>query len=192
VSPPRSISAAAESGDDLLMRQVKAGSVAAFEEFYEHYRDRAYRVARSVCHDQGHAEDAVQEAFLSIWRSRATYKPQRGTFAAWLLTAVRCRAIDVVRREQKHARRRAGAHTLDACPTPTGPPDQIAHEDASHLRALLTRLPDAQQEVIALAFYGELTHIEIAAALQLPAGTIKGRMRLGLKKLRADIENEAA
>lgn len=60
------------------------------------------------------------------------------------------------------------------------------------MRALLNRLPDAQQEVIALAFYGELTHIEIAAALQLPAGTIKGRMRLGLKKLRADIENEAA
>ena len=192
MSPPRSTSAAVESGDDLLMTQVKAGSVAAFEEFYEHYRDRAYRVARSVCHDQGHAEDAVQEAFLSIWRSRATYKPQRGTFAAWLLTAVRCRAIDVVRREQKHARRQADAHTLDARPTPAGPPDQIAREDADRLRALLTRLPDAQQEVIALAFYGELTHTEIAAALQLPAGTIKGRMRLGLQKLRADIENEAA
>jgi RNA polymerase sigma factor (sigma-70 family) len=97
--------------DDLLMSQVKGGSVDAFVELYDRYSARAYRVARSICHDQGHAEDAIQEAFLSIWKSRTAYQPQRGTVAAWLLTTVRYRAIDITRRDHKHASRRAGEHT---------------------------------------------------------------------------------
>jgi RNA polymerase sigma-70 factor (ECF subfamily) len=161
--------------DDLLMSQVKGGSVEAFEELYERYGVRAYRVARSICHDQGRAEDAVQEAFLSIWKSRTAYQPQRGSVAAWLLTTVRYRAIDVARRDHKHASRRAGQHALAAHPTPGALADQVANRDqADRLRALLTRLSDVQREVITLAFYGELTHPEIATALRLPAGTVKG------------------
>jgi RNA polymerase sigma-70 factor, ECF subfamily len=179
--------------DDLLMSQVKGGSVDAFAALYDRYSARAYRVARSICHDQGHAEDALQEAFLSIWRSRAAYQPQRGTVAAWLLTTVRYRAIDVARRDQKHASRRAAEHTLAMHPTPGALADQVANRDAADgLRALLSSLPDAQCEVITLAFYGELTHTEIATALDLPPGTVKGRMRLGLQKLRTNIEKDAA
>jgi RNA polymerase sigma-70 factor, ECF subfamily len=179
--------------DDLLMSQVKGGSVEAFEELYDRYNARAYRVAWSVCHDQGHTEDAVQEAFLSIWKTRMAYQSQRGTVAAWLLTAVRYRAIDVVRRDHKHSSRQAGEHMLAMHPTPGTLADQVANRgEAERLRALLTRLPEAQREVITLAFYGELTHTEIATALELPAGTVKGRMRLGLHKLRASIEKEVA
>jgi RNA polymerase sigma-70 factor, ECF subfamily len=178
--------------DDLLMSQVQGGSGEAFEELYDRYGVRAYRVARSICHDQGHAEDAVQEAFLSIWKSRTAYQAQRGTVAAWLLTTVRYRAIDVARRDHKHAGRQAVAHIL-AYPAPGTLDDQVANRDeADRLRALLNRLPDTQREVVTLAFYGELTHAEIATALDLPAGTVKGRMRLGLQKLRTNIEKDAA
>lgn len=174
--------------DDALMERMQADSVDAFEELYDRYGDRAFRVARSICFDAGRAEEAVQEAFLSFWRSRSSYRSQRGTVAAWLLSVVRHRAIDEQRRNGKHAARRAGDEQLDDHPAG----DDVAHEvveraDARRLHALLARLPDAQQEVITLAFYGRLTHTEIAEQLGLAPGTVKGRMRLGLNKLRNDI-----
>jgi RNA polymerase sigma-70 factor (ECF subfamily) len=179
--------------DDLLMAQVKRGSVEAFDELYDRYGGRAYRVALSICGDQGRTEDAVQEAFLSIWNSRTAYQSERGTVAAWLLTTVRDRAIVVARRDHTHAGRRAAEYTLAAHPTPEALTDQVANRDeADRLRTLLTRLPEAQREVITLAFYGELTHTEIAATLGLPTGTVKGRMHLGLHKLRTYIARDAA
>jgi RNA polymerase sigma-70 factor, ECF subfamily len=189
VSPSAMTTDRAVTEDYRLMVQVNAGSVDAFGELYDRYCCRAYRVAWSVCHDEGRAEDAVHEAFISIWKNRACYVSQRGTVAAWLLTAVRYRAIDVARREGRHAGRLTGAHTLDAHSTPGDTADDVvAREDARSLQNLLAELPDAQREVITLAYYGELTHTEIAKALGVPAGTVKGRMRLGLQKLRAGIE----
>ena len=173
------------------MAQMKAGSVDAFGELYDRYCARAYRVAWSICHDESCTEDSVQEAFTSIWKSRANYLPRRGTVAAWLLTVVRYRAIDVARRDYKHSARRAGEHTLDAHPAGGNIDEQaVARDEAHRLRYLLTQLPDAQREVITLAFFGELSHTEIATALDLSPGTVKGRMRLGLHKLRAGIEKD--
>jgi DNA-directed RNA polymerase specialized sigma24 family protein len=85
-----------------LMTQVSAASVDAFAELYDRYCDRAYRLAFSVCRDDGRAQDAVQDAFLSVWRSRSSYRPDQGTVAAWLLTIVRHRAIDLTRRNAHH------------------------------------------------------------------------------------------
>lgn len=179
--------------DDRLMAQMKAGSVDAFGELYDRYCARAHRVAWSICHDEDCTEDSVQEAFTSIWKGRANYLPHRGTVAAWLLTVVRYRAIDVARRDHKHSARRAGEHTLDAHPAPGNIAEEtIAREDTRGLQDLLAQLPDAQREVITLAYYGELTHTKIATALELPPGTVKGRMRLGLQKLRASIEKDVA
>jgi RNA polymerase sigma-70 factor, ECF subfamily len=179
--------------DDLLMSQVKDGSVDAFEELYDRYCDRTYRVAWSICHDQGLAQDAIQEAFLSIWKNRTAYQPQRGTVATWLFTIVRYRALDVARRDHKHASRRAGEHTLPAHLTSGKLAEQVtSRKEAHRLQTLLTRLPDAQREVITLAFYGQLTHTEIATVLGLPEGTIKGRIRLGLHELRQAIDQVAA
>jgi RNA polymerase sigma-70 factor (ECF subfamily) len=179
--------------DDRLMAQMKAGSVDAFGELYDRYCARAHRVAWSICHDEDCTEDSVQEAFTSIWKGRANYLPHRGTVAAWLLTVVRYRAIDVARRHHKHSARRAGEHTLDAHSAPRNIADEaVAREDARGLLDLLAQLPDAQREVITLAYYGELTHTEIATTLGLPTGTVKGRMRLGLNKLRTAIEKEVA
>lgn len=175
------------------MRQIESGSAHAFEELYDRYRARAYRVARSVCRDDARAEDAVQEAFASIWRGRAPYRPSRGTVAAWLSSVVRYRAIDLARRNGTHTTHRAGEEVIQSCRAPDDVAGQaVAREDADRLHALLEGLPDAQREVITLAYYGELTHTEIATALGLPTGTVKGRMRLGLGKLRAGIEKQVA
>ena len=179
--------------DELLMAQVQTGSIGAFEELFERYRGRAYRVAWSVCHEEGRAEDAVQEAFVGLWGARAKYLPQRGSVAAWLLTAVRYRAIDVSRRDRKHSDRRVPERRIDLHVATDDVAEQaVAREEVHRLRVLLTQLPEAQREVVTLAFYWGLSHTEIATTLDLPAGTVKGRMRLGLQKLRTNIEKDAA
>ncbi|MDQ6834672.1 MAG: sigma-70 family RNA polymerase sigma factor [Actinomycetota bacterium] len=183
----------AARGDSELMGEVSAGSVEAFAELYDRFCNRAYGVAFSVCRDDGRAQDAVQEAFLSLWKSRANYRPHQGTVAAWLLTVVRYRAIDLTRRNGNHATRWASEDRLDERPAPDDVSEKIIQrEDATRLQASLARLPDEQQEVITLAYYGQLSHSEIATRLDLPAGTVKGRMRLGLQKLRASIGQAAA
>jgi RNA polymerase sigma-70 factor (ECF subfamily) len=175
--------------DSELMARMTAGSVEAFAELYDRYCDRAYRVAQAVCRDDGRAEDAVQEAFLTVWRSSGSYRPERGSVGAWLLTMVRYRAIDLVRRNCSHERRRASEEQLPTLPGPADPSEEvISRDDSVRLRTSLQKLPDAQQEVIILAFFGQLSHVEIATQLGLPPGTVKGRMRLGLQKLSADVE----
>ncbi len=179
--------------DDELMARVQAGSSGAFAALYDRYRDRSYRVSHAVCHDRGRSEDAVQEAFISIWCRRDTYKPLQGTVAAWLLAVVRNRAIDAVRRHDRHAARRADDDRLDGHPAPDDVAAQVAaRADAERLQPLLAQIPEAQREVITLAFFANLTHTEIAAQLDLPPGTVKGRMRLGLTKLRDELERDEA
>ncbi len=175
--------------DAQLMVEVGVGSLDAFGELYHRYCDRAYRVALSVSRDHGRAEDAVQEAFLSIWNNRSSYRSQQGTVAAWLLTVVRHRAIDGVRHNGSYDTRRASDDQLQYLPAPDDVCETaIQRDEDDRLHASLAMLPEAQQEVITLAYYGQLSHTEIATHLGLPSGTVKGRMRLGLRKLRADIE----
>ncbi|MGI8558449.1 MAG: RNA polymerase sigma factor [Solirubrobacteraceae bacterium] len=187
-SAPTAVGTVVERDDRQLMTRIEAGSVDAFEQLYDRYSSRAYWMARSICRDDGRAEEAVQEAFTSIWRNRAGYRPQRGTAAAWLLAIARNRAIDIARRNGNHASRRAGEEVIERLHAAGDVAEQAVElADAAGLRSRLAGLPDAQQEVIALAFYGQLTHSEIATKLQLPSGTVKGRMRLGLQKLRAEM-----
>ncbi len=175
--------------DSQLVAAVGAGNVDCFEELYDRYYRRAYRVALSVCHDDDRTQEAVQDAFLAIWQASATFSPQRGSVAGWLLTIVRHRAIDVARRNGRHAARRTDEEPL-ATSSMSGPACEVVlrHEADHELHASLARLPAAQQEVIALAFFGQLSHTEIAHALDLAPGTVKGRMRLGLDKLRVTVD----
>jgi RNA polymerase sigma-70 factor, ECF subfamily len=180
---------AREPGDNELMRRIQAGSHEAFAQLYDRYADRAYRVARAVTVDALLAEDAVQEGFAAIWKARATYRPEHETAAPWLMTVVRHRAIDVNRRNATVQSHSAGDASLEGHQSR----DDVAAEaaervDSRDLKTLLMRLPDAQREVIVLAFYGELTHTEIAAQLDVPVGTVKGRMRLGLHKIRGQLD----
>ena len=185
----RSIDAASDAHDDRrLMGRIAAGDAHAFDELYDRYRARAFYVAHAVCRDHGRAEDALQEAFVSVWRTADSYRPQLGTVGAWLLSVVRNRAIDLLRKDARHSDHRADASALDRKPAPVDvAADAVANVDAPHVRALLEQIPEAQREVIVLAFYGQLTHTEIAARLEIPPGTVKGRMRLGLIRLRLDV-----
>jgi RNA polymerase sigma-70 factor (ECF subfamily) len=147
-----------------------------------------YRVAQAVCRDDGRAQEAVQGGFLSLWGSRATYRPQQGAVAAWLLTVVRYRAIDIARSNHRHASRRARDDQAVEVSSAYGPLETaVERDDARCLLLSLELLPDAQAEVITLAYYGQLSHAEIATHLRLPTGTVKSRMRLGLQKLQAHI-----
>lgn len=167
------------------MRRMAGGSIPAFEELYDRYGSRAYCVARKICRDEHRAEEAVQEGFTSVWRNRKSYQPDRGAPAAWLLTLTRNRAIDVARRHGNHAKHRAGEDAIESQRAPGDVAERaVTLADAAAVRARLHALPHTQKEVIALAFYGQLTHSEIATELDIPSGTVKGRMRLGLQKLR--------
>lgn len=175
------------------MADVKAGSVAAFDTLYRRYRVRAQCVARAVCRDDGRAQEAVQEAFTSIWSTRTSYDVRVGSVAPWILTVVRYRAIDVARRHGRRAALRAGDDSLYAIRAPVDVAEHVAKRlQAQALRSAIARLPEPQREVLALSFYGELSHTEIAAHLDLPTGTVKGRARLGLQRLRSDIGRAAA
>lgn len=178
-----------EASDERLMRRVQTGDTEAFEQLYDRHAVRAFRVARSVC-DASRAEDAVQEGFLSIWRSRESYRPESGSFQAWSMRIVRNRAIDAARRDAaRPPLADSDHHDPEDTPAPTAvEQDVIARDEADGLRGALKRLPDEQAEVIALAYYGELTHTQIAKQLSIPSGTVKGRMRLGLEKLRRQLE----
>ncbi len=175
--------------DAVLMQEVQAGERSALAELYDRFFVRAYRTAFAVCHDRDCAEDAVQDAFVSMWSSRATYEPARGSVVGWAMTIVRHRAIYL-------ARRRTAAAGVDEGPTRLD--DQAASDDVpmdfalraetEELTGLLARLPPTQREVIRLGFFDGLTHEQIASRLALPPGTVKGRMRLGLTKLRSALD----
>ena len=175
--------------DAMLMQDVQAGERTALAELYDRFALRAYRTAFSVCHDRDCAEDAVQDAFVSMWSSRATYEPARGSVVGWAMTIVRHRAIYLARRRSASAVLDEGATRLDDQPARDDVPmDFAARAESERLVDLLARLPPTQREVIRLGFFDGLTHEEIASRLALPPGTVKGRMRLGLTKLRSALD----
>ena len=179
--------------DAVLLQRMKAGSTDAFGELYRRHAPRALSAARSVCNATGAAEEALQDGFESIWNSRATYREDRGPVAPWVASIVRYRAMAIAARRRLPLPQAGGSTTLEAASRPDAVHDEaVAHDEAAHLHDVLSRIPAAQREVIVLAFFGQLSHSEIAERLGLPAGTVKGRMRLGLGKLRADLSGPAA
>lgn len=189
-----SVTVLREEADERLMQRLQADEAVAFELLYDRYSLQAYRVAYSVCRDRSFAEEAVQEGFLAIWRGRSSYRPlPERSFRAWAMQTVRNRAIDSVRRAAAAKRPRSGdLEVADlADPASRSPLDEVVwRSEHESLRGSLQRLPDAQAEVIGLAFFGELSHTEIAAQLDLPEGTVKGRMRLGLERMRRRMDGD--
>jgi RNA polymerase sigma-70 factor, ECF subfamily len=178
-----------DSPDNQLIGRMQAGSLDAFEVLYRRYHDRAYRVAREISGADAYAEEAVQEAFASIWNARATYRPDRPTAAAWLLAVVRYRAIDVARRNSAYEAARVNESILEHKPAIDDVAGQALDRiELAELRGGLTLLPDVQRQVIVLAFYAGLSQTEIADQLGLPLGTVKARIRRGLARLRTGLE----
>ncbi|MDA0171316.1 sigma-70 family RNA polymerase sigma factor [Solirubrobacter taibaiensis] len=174
---------AADPSDEALMHRIQRDDVDALGELFDRYARDAYGLAISLCRRPEIAEAVVQDAFVSIWRSRSGYRPMGANVGAWVRTMVRHRAIDALRHKHVHDRWHDDGEAADE----QAAPGAIAAdaEEARRLRQSLAALPEAQRDVIALASYGELSHAEISAYLDLPLGTVKGRMRQGLIKLRA-------
>ena len=145
-----------------------------------------------MCGRRAIAEDVVQEAFLSLWRGAASYDPLRGSVRTWVLGIVHHRAIDALRRGMVQDRGRVSDEGIDEQLEAAERTDlEVGRRDeAREVRAALEDLPPEQSRVIELAYYGGLTHSEIAAMLDTPVGTIKGRMRLGLQKMRTQLRSE--
>ena len=180
--------------DEDLMHLVQAGRPDAFEAIYDRHGGAAFSLAYRMAGRTALAEDIVQDAFLSIWRARERYRRERGSVRAWLLGIVHHRAVDALRRTMVHERRRGGD---DAVAERHEAPERtdrevVRREEARSVRAALEELPAEQSKVIVLAYYGGFTHPEIAGMREEPAGTGKGRKRLGLEKMRRGMSGSAA
>ena len=172
--------------DEELMQLVPRGHAGAFEIVYDRHADVAFSLAYRICGQRAMAEDVVQEAFVALWRSGARYDPGRGSVRTWLLGIVHNRAIDALRRTSVRDRGRVGDEGLaERVASPERTELEVARRaQAQQVREVLDDLPPEQSRVIELAYFGGLTHVEIATMLDTPIGTVKGRMRLGLEKMR--------
>jgi RNA polymerase sigma-70 factor, ECF subfamily len=177
--------------DEELMQLVAGNDADAFEVVLERHADAAFALAYRMCGRRSVAEDVAQEAFLSIWRSGARYDRSRGSVRTWTLGIVHNRAIDALRRSGVQERRRVSDEGVEEGLVAPERTDAQAIENAtSHeIRGALGELPPEQRRVIELAYFGGFTHIEIASMLGAPVGTVKGRMRLGLQKLRDQLHD---
>jgi RNA polymerase sigma-70 factor (ECF subfamily) len=175
--------------DEDLMAMVQDGDARAFEVIFDRHGDVAFSLAYRMCGRRGMAEDVVQEAFLSLWRSGARYDRTRGSVRSWVLGVVHNRAIDMFRRESVRTGRDVSDDTtVERMAAPDSTEGEVQRrDDASEVRGALHTLPEEQRQVIELAYFGGFSHSQIAELLRLPAGTVKGRMRLGLTKLRVSL-----
>jgi RNA polymerase sigma-70 factor, ECF subfamily len=172
--------------DEDLMQLMRRGDPRAFEAVYERHSGAAFSLAYRMVGRGNVAEDVVQEAFLSIWRSGARYERARGSVRTWVLGIVHHRAIDQLRRASVHSKRRASDEGIeDRIESGERTDVEVARRDeAQAIRSAMESLPPEQSHVIELAYFGGFTHTEMADILETPVGTVKGRMRLGLEKLR--------
>jgi RNA polymerase sigma-70 factor (ECF subfamily) len=175
--------------DEDLMHLVRGGDARAFEIVHDRHATAAFSLAYRMMGSRAGAEDVVQEALLSAWRSGARYDRARGSVRTWILGIVHNRAIDALRRSTPHDRRRASDEGLEERFESGERTDVsvVRDEEARIVRTAITTLPADQRRVIDLAYFGGFTHTEIAEMLSAPVGTVKGRMRLGLDKLRREL-----
>jgi RNA polymerase sigma-70 factor (ECF subfamily) len=172
--------------DEEVMQLVADGNPRAFELIYDRHGGAAFSLAYRMVGNRVTAEDTTQEAFLSIWRSRVRYDRARGSVRTWVLGIVHKRAIDALRRGAVHDRRK---ETMDGVEERFEAPERTdveaaRREEAAGVREALGTLPEDQRRTIELAYFGGFSQSEIAELLGEPIGTVKGRMRLGLDKMR--------
>ncbi len=172
--------------DEELMELVRGGEVQAFEVIFDRHSAAAFSLAYRMCGRRSAAEDIVQDAFLSLWRSSSGYDAGRGSVRSWVLSVVHNRAIDVFRRHgSRDSRDVPDDGIAERLPSPDATDLEVERrDDARQVRTALEELPPDQRQVIELAYFGGFTHTQIAEMLELPPGTVKGRMRLGLTKMR--------
>jgi RNA polymerase sigma-70 factor, ECF subfamily len=176
--------------DENLISFVGQGDAEAFTILYDRHGRAAFSLAYRVMGERQAAEDLVQDAFLKLWRSATSYSPERGSVRIWLLSIVRNRGIDQLR---SHASRRRTQERVEASAPRSQPSEAFAetwrNSQGDQVREAMHTLPPEQLKVLKLAYFLGYTHVQISGLLDVPLGTIKGRMRLGLKKMRDYLEH---
>ncbi len=175
--------------DEQLISAICAGNEFAIEELYERYHRYAYALAYRILRDPAAAEDIVQDAFLSIWRKASSYQAQTGSVQSWIQAIVRNRSIDKIRASAHRDYQWSPLQVENEQDPPSEEPDvwEQAWQGEQHriICEVLEQIPGEQRMVIELAYFEGLTHVEIAERYQIPLGTVKGRMRLGLQKMKS-------
>lgn len=186
-SMPRDL---AHLSDEALVALVARSDEGALAELYDRFGRPAFGLAVRILRDEGLAEDAVQDAFLNVWRTAGRYLPERAKASSWILTLVHRRAVDLVRREER--RRTEPLEDMSVAGTERPADDLVwLRLERERVQDALKQLPDQQREAIELAYYGGFTQSELAERLGQPIGTIKSRMFSGLARLREILETGA-
>ena len=171
--------------DEDLISLVASGNAEAFAVLYDRHGRAAYSLAYRMMGERQAAEDLAQDAFLKVWRSATSYRADRGSVRTWLLSIVHNRGIDQLR---SLASRRRTQEKIEASAPKSQPSEAFAeswrNSQREQVREALSTLPQEQLKTLELAYFSGYTHVEIAELLDVPLGTVKGRMRLGLKKMR--------
>ena len=174
------------NSDEDLALSIQAGNAQGLADLFDRYGSLAFALALRILRDREAAEDVVQEAFLNVWRRSDSFAASKGSLRTWLLTVVRNRALDRIRSNRLRVDQQVPIE--DAEPTRHAPDvwGEVSRRlDRAAISSALKELPSEQRDAIELAFFSGLTHTEMAERLDLPLGTVKGRLRLGLLKLRA-------
>jgi len=180
--------AQATASDDILIEGIAGGEHECLDMLYDRYRLLAFAAAFRVVGDRGRAEDVVQDAFLSVWRKAGSYATGRGSVRTWLTSIVRNRAIDLVRsgKDRNHDDEELLLGLSDGGRDVA---DEVATRvESEAVRVALSGLPRDQMQALSLAYFDGLSHSEIAERTELPLGTVKSRIRLGLHRMRAALE----
>jgi RNA polymerase sigma-70 factor (ECF subfamily) len=181
--------ATADTPDEALIARLATGvDEEALSQLYDRYQALMYGLALRITRDTAMAQDAVQEAFVGVWRNAARYSEGRASVRTWILSITHHRAIDLIRRRRTTAAIPEGDAPGDAFTTPDVWPDVVRAVDAEAVRGAMGTLPEPQREAIELAYFEGLTQTEIAERTGAPLGTVKSRVRLGLVQLRRELE----
>lgn len=172
--------------DRASLARMARGDQAAFAELYDRHARLVYSLALRILHDRGDAEDVVQEVFAQVWAQAGRYDPSRGAVAAWMVMLTRSRAIDRLRAKRARPDAAADASAAESVVDLTAAQDLelLSAEQVTRLQRALVELPEAQRTALELAYYEGLTHVEVAARLAEPLGTVKTRIRQAVLKLR--------
>jgi RNA polymerase sigma-70 factor, ECF subfamily len=179
--------------DEDLISRVEAADADAFATLYDRHSRAAFSLAYRMMGERQASEDLAQDAFLKVWRAAGSYRAERGSVRTWILSIVRNRSIDQLR---SHASRRRTQDKLEASAPRSQPSEAFAetwrNSRRDQVREALEALPPEQSKILDLAYFSGCTHVEIAGLLNIPLGTVKGRMRLGIEKMRGLLLMEAA
>src|SRR5829696_8074364 len=179
--------------DEDLISLVEAADAEGFTTLYDRHSRAAFSLAYRMMGERQAAEDLAQDAFVKVWQSASSYRAERGSVRTWILSIVHNRGIDQIR---SHASRRRTQDKIEASIPRSQPSEAFAqtwrNSQRDQVREALDTLPPEQLKILELAYFSGYTHVEISELLRLPLGTVKGRMRLGLKKIRDYFESRDA